>query len=333
MLEAQPLIGYHCSHEQYPPSVLMTHVALAADAGFTAAMCSDHFHPWSERQGHSGFAWSWLGGALSVSTMSFGTVCAPGQRYHPAVIAQATATLAEMFPDRFWLAVGSGEALNESITGGGWPDKATRNARLLESVSMMRALWAGERVSTRGHVVTESARLYSRPQRPPLLIAAALTPETARFAASWADGLITAAGDRDRMRAVVDAFREGAASKPIFLQRTVSYAPTQEAADAAALDQWRHCAVTSEQLAHLTSPAAFDQASASANPHDVLRIVRSSPDIERHIDWLREDATLGFERIYLHNVARDHQAAFLDACGEHLLPAFQIQVDERRLSS
>jgi coenzyme F420-dependent glucose-6-phosphate dehydrogenase len=323
-----PLIGYHCSHEQHPPSALLTHVALAVDAGFIAGMCSDHYHPWSERQGHSGFAWSWLGAALGRSSMSFGTVCAPGQRYHPAVIAQAAATLAEMFPGRFWLAVGSGEALNEAITGAGWPDKATRHARLAESASILRALWAGETVSRRGHVVVDSARLYSRPGQPPPLLGAALTPQTARWVASWADGLITAAGTPDRLRAVVEAFREVADDdKPIFLQRTVSYAPTQAAAEAAALDQWRHCAVSAEQLANLTSPAAFDLTAAHVDRDDVLGVVRASPDIDRHIAWLHEDAALGFDRIYLHNVARDHERAFLDACGAHLLPAFAARGD------
>src|SRR3954452_22971279 len=114
-------LGFHCSHEQLPPSQLLRNLKRAADAGFTAAMCSDHFKPWSLRQGHSGFAWSWLGSALESTAMSLGTVCAPGQRYHPAVIAQAAATLGEMYPHRFWLAIGSGEALNESITGTGWP--------------------------------------------------------------------------------------------------------------------------------------------------------------------------------------------------------------------
>ena len=333
MPRTAPLIGYHCSYEQHAPSALLTHAALAADAGFTAAMCSDHFHPWSERQGQSGFAWSWLGAALARSTMSLGTVCAPGQRYHPAVVAQAAATLADMFPDRFWLAVGSGEALNESITGTGWPDKPTRHARLAEAVSIIRALWAGETVSTRAHIVTESARLYSRPAAPPLLLGAALTPETARFVAAWADGLITAGGPEDEMRAVIDAFRDVAAdSKPIFLQRAVSFGPTQEAAEAAALDQWRQSALPRVQLADLASPAAFDLAAATAMPCDVLRIVRASPDVEQHLAWLHADAALGFERIYLHNVARDHERAFLDACGDRLLPAFTIPGDRRLIS-
>src|SRR5687768_17037489 len=116
-------IGFHASHELYRPSTLLRCVERAEQAGFAAAMCSDHFHPWSDVEGQSGFAWSWLGSALQATRLPFGTVCAPGQRYHPAVIAQAVATLAEMFPSRFWLAVGSGEALNESITGAPWPRK------------------------------------------------------------------------------------------------------------------------------------------------------------------------------------------------------------------
>ena len=93
-------------------------------------MSSDHFSPWSERQGESGFAWSWLGAAMGATTLPFGVVNAPGQRYHPAIVAQAAATLCEMFPGRLWVALGTGEASNEHITGDPWPDKATRNARL-----------------------------------------------------------------------------------------------------------------------------------------------------------------------------------------------------------
>src|SRR4051812_12849148 len=142
------IIGYHFSHEQYPPSELLRYSRMAQEAGFGAGMCSDHFHPWSEA-GQSGFAWSWLGAALEATNFSFGVVCAPGQRYHPALIAQATATLAEMYPGRFWCAFGSGQNLNEHITGSGWPDKATRQARLQESVEIVRALWAGETVNHR----------------------------------------------------------------------------------------------------------------------------------------------------------------------------------------
>jgi coenzyme F420-dependent glucose-6-phosphate dehydrogenase len=254
--------------------------------------------------------------------MSCGTVCAPGQRYHTAVIAQASATLSEMFPDRFWLAVGSGEALNESITGLAWPAKDERNARLEESATIIRALWAGETVTTRGRVITQAARLYSRPARAPLLLGAALTAATARRVGSWADGLITVAGPRDRMRAVVDAFREGAGDdKPLFLQVTVSFARTYDEAASAAYHQWRHCAVTTAQLADLPSPAAFDRACIHVDRRDVLSKVRASSDIDRHVDWLREDCALGFERIYLHNVAWKHQERFIEACADRVIPA------------
>src|SRR5215207_4775745 len=184
-------IGYHASHEQFPPSELLEHVVSAEAAGFDAAMCSDHFAPWSADQGHSGFAWSWLGAALARTRLSFGTVCAPGQRYHPAIIAQAAATLAEMFPERFWVSLGSGEAVNESITGAVWPSANERDARLLESVEVMRALFRGETVDHHGLVTVQEAKLWTRPATPPLLFGAALAPETARWIAGWADGMIT----------------------------------------------------------------------------------------------------------------------------------------------
>src|SRR5687767_3284207 len=138
------LIGYHGSHEQFPPSELLSLVSMAHAAGFRAAMCSDHFNPWSERQGQSGFAWSWLGAAMQATSLPFRVVNAPGQRYHPAIVAQAAATLCELFGDRLWVVLGSGEASNEHITGDAWPDKQTRNARLRECVDVMRALLAGE---------------------------------------------------------------------------------------------------------------------------------------------------------------------------------------------
>ena len=130
-------------------------------------MCSDHFHPWTERQGQSGFAWAWLGAAMQATRLPFGVVYAPGQRYHPAIVAQAAATLAEMFPGRLWVAMGTGQNLNEHITGQPWPPKPDRQARLKEAVDVIRALWAGETVNHDGrwfHV--KDARLYTRPESP-----------------------------------------------------------------------------------------------------------------------------------------------------------------------
>ena len=318
-----PALGFHCSHEQLPPSVLLRHVRLAEEAGFTAAMCSDHFQPWSERQGQSGFAWSWLGAALQATGMTLGTVCAPGQRYHPAVIAQAAATLAEMYSGRFWLAVGSGEALNESITGQPWPPKHDRNGRLQECVEVIRALWAGETVTRRGYTTTVDARLHTRAGQPPMIVAAALTPETARWAGSWADALITVAGPHDAMRQMLDAFREGGGEgKPVFLQVALSCAPTLDECERIAVDQWRQAGLQTAALAEIASPAEFDRASAAVDPAQVISRIRCAPDIDAHFEWLSGVAGLGFERIYLHNVARNHQERFNEQCAARLLPAF-----------
>ena len=320
---ARPVtLGFHCSHEQHSPAELLRLAKLAAAAGFEAAMCSDHFHPWSERQAHSGATWTWLGAAMEATPLSFGTVCAPGQRYHPAIVAQAAATLAVMYPDRFWLAIGSGESLNESITGDPWIPKRERNARLKECADVMRALWRGETVTGSGFVNVHEARLYDVPHRPPLLVGAALTEETARWLGSWADGMVTVAGPRQSMRAVIDAFRDGGGeSKPIFLQVALSFATTDAEAEAAAIDQWRFCALSPRQLADLRTPAEFDAATAQIRPSDVLARVRASADIRRQIAWLEQDAEMGFERIYLHNVARDHQELFVRACAEQALPS------------
>jgi len=320
----KPLIGIHFSHEQHSPSALLRYARLAAEAGFTSGMCSDHLRPWSERQGHSGFAWSWLGSAMAATPMSFGTVCAPGQRYNPVIIAQAAATLAEMYPYRFWLAVGSGEALNEAITGDTWPSKEQRNARLKECVDVMRRLWAGDTVSTNGHVKVKGARLYVKPQRPPMVLGAALSEETAGWVASWADGLITVAFAGDKLRRVVDAFRAGGgADKPMFLQVALSFARTDEEALAAAHDQWRQSTASSEQVADLETPEEFDRVSADATTEDVRSHIRVSANVDQHVAWLKEDLTLGFSRIYLHNVAREYQEQFIGACATRIRPALE----------
>ncbi|RYE94486.1 MAG: LLM class flavin-dependent oxidoreductase, partial [Myxococcales bacterium] len=166
--------GFHASHEQFAPGELLRRVQSASSRGFAHAMCSDHFTPWTAREGvatHSGFAWAWLGAALATTTSTFGLVSAPGQRYHPAIAAQAFATLAEMFPGRFWVSLGSGEFLNEHIVDPTWPDKSERQARLEECVQVMRALFAGETVNHRGRIVVDRARLYTRPETPPPLMA------------------------------------------------------------------------------------------------------------------------------------------------------------------
>lgn len=314
------ILGYHASHEQFPPSRLLKCAELAEKAGFQAGMCSDHYHPWSDAQGQSGFAWSWLGAALQATSLSFGMVCAPGQRYSPALIAQASATLSEMYPERLWCAFGTGQYLNEHITGERWPTKAERNARLIEAVQVIRALWAGETVTHRGSFVVEEAKLYTRPKVPPMIFGAAITPETAEWVAGWADGLITVVQDNAKVKAVAEAFRRGGGEgKPMSLQLHVSYAPTEEEALSQAFSQWRTNVFESRMLSDLKMPAQFESAGKLVRPDDVRDAVRVSSDIGWHIDTLREFIEMGYSRIYIHQVGPD-QERFIEVFGERVLP-------------
>src|SRR5215203_1903773 len=227
-VSGMPKIGYHASHEQFAPSELLKLVRTAENAGFDCAMSSDHFRPWGPAQGQSGFAWSWLGAAMQATSLPYGVISAPGYRYHPAILAQGAATLAEMFPGRFWLALGSGQRLNEDITGGAWPEKRERNARLRECADVIRALLAGETVSHHGRVAVVQAKLYSRPAEPPPLLGAAVTEQTAEEVGAWADGLLTVSATADQMRKVVEAFRRGGGEgKRLVAQVGLNWAPTE----------------------------------------------------------------------------------------------------------
>jgi probable non-F420 flavinoid oxidoreductase len=315
-----PIIGFHVSHEQHRPDRLLDLVRTAEAAGFDAAMCSDHWAPWSEEQGESGFAWSWLGAALEATSLSLGVVNAPGQRYHPAIIAQAAATLSVMYPERFWLAIGSGELMNEHITGDAWPAKAERNARLRECADVIRRLWAGETVTHEGRVTVSEAKLWTRPERPPLLVGAAITPETAGWVADWADALITVAQPDEQLDAVVAAFRgNGGSGKPMYLQVHVAYAPTEEEARAAAFAEWRQNALGSQVLGDLRHPAQMSAAAANVRPQDMDAAVRISSDLGRHVEWLRGDLERGFDALYLHEVGPE-QDRFIDAFARDVLP-------------
>ena len=322
-------IGYHASHEQFAPGELLELAQRAESAGFGGCMCSDHFMPWTDEQGQSGFAWSWLGAALQATSLSMGTVNAPGDRYHPAIIAQAAATLGAMFPGRFWVALGSGEALNEHITGAVWPPKPERNARLRECVDVIRALWAGETVTHRGLVTVVDARVYTLPAEPVRLFVAAVTPETARWGASWADGLLTVGQPRETLEAVIDAFRDGGGDgKPMIVQAKVAYARDDATALQGAHEQWRANIFPSDVLGTLTTPAQFAAAAAPVRPADVATRVHVSSDPARHAEWIARYFELGFDAVYVHNVTTA-QREFIDAYAEHVLPQLAAQGSAR----
>jgi G6PDH family F420-dependent oxidoreductase len=264
-------------------------------------MCSDHLMPWLPDQGHSGFTWSWLGSALQATQLSLGTVTAPGQRYHPVMTAHAIATLAEMYPARIWVALGTGEALNEHVTDDPWPPKPARRERLRECVDIMRALFAGETVTHRGHVRVREAKLYTRPVQMPQLFGAALTVETARWVAQWADGLITIAAEPAKLRPIIEAFREKS-DKPVYVQSALAYAPTERDAEQQAL-AWRHSAVgNSDTKADLETPEQF-AAQCEAMTIDKLRTaVRISASRQQHVDWTAGDFEVGADQVFVHHV-------------------------------
>jgi probable non-F420 flavinoid oxidoreductase len=308
------VVGIHASHEQIAPSALLQAMREAEAAGFERAWSSDHFSPWSERQGESGFAWSWLGAALQTTSLPYGVVNAPGQRYHPAIVAQAAATLAEMFPGRLSVALGTGEFSNEHITGEPWPGKDVRNARLRECVDVMRALFAGEVVDHDGLVRVDRAKLWTLPAEPPPLLATAVSVETAAWASEWADGLITINQPHEHLRRMLDAFG-GRAS----LQVHLSWAPSDEEALRIAHEQWRTNVFSPPLCWDLATVEQFDHASRHVRPDDVRGAVLVSSDLAQHAEWLGEYAELGFEAIYLHHVGTE-QRAFIEAFGEQVLP-------------
>jgi coenzyme F420-dependent glucose-6-phosphate dehydrogenase len=315
-------IGYHASHEQFAPADLLKLVQMAQQAGFKEVLSSDHFFPWSETQGESGFAWAWLGAAMQATNVTFGIVNAPGQRYHPAIIAQAVATLCQMYPQRFWLAAGSGQYLNEHITNEKWPSKAERHQRLRESVDIMRALWRGESVTHLGAVEIYDAKLYTLPQYTPQLLGAALTESTARWMGGWSDGLITTSRPPDQLKKIIDAFKNGGGDgKPIYLKVQLSYDKTYAKAIEGAYRQWKNNIFPSALLADIRSPQGFDAAGSVVRPEDMLASVRISDSLDQHAQWLSQDIEAGVSNLYLHNVNTSQQQ-FIDAFGTEILPQF-----------
>jgi probable non-F420 flavinoid oxidoreductase len=312
-------VGFHASHEQVAPRPLLAAARRAQEAGFDAAMCSDHLAPWSARQGESGFAWSWLGAALATTELPFGVVTAPGQRYHPVIVAQAIATLGAMFPGRFWAALGSGEAMNEHVTGEQWPPKAERDERLRECVDIIRALLDGEEVTHRGSVTVDRARVWSLPEEPPPLIGAAVTPATARRHADWADGLVTVNQPVEVLRSVVGEYRDAGGRGPLALQVHLAWGDDDEAAFGVAHDQWRSNLLPPSLCWDLETPEQFDAVGELARPERVREAVVVDHDAERLADRIAERVTCGFDQVYLHHVGKE-QDAFLEVAAATLLP-------------
>jgi coenzyme F420-dependent glucose-6-phosphate dehydrogenase len=318
-------IGYHASHEQYAPGELLDFLPLVEEAGFVCIMSSDHFAPWSERQGQSGFVWSWLGAAMGRTSLPFGTLAIPiGLRFHPVLIAQAAATLCDMYPGQLqWLALGSGEALNENMVGKGWPPKEERNARLMEGADILRRLFSGEEVSTDGIIKTDRAKLWTLPRQLPSLYAAALTKKTAEKMSVWADGITTVRKEADELKDFTAIYRD----KKKSIQLQICWAKTKEEALEISWKEWRNAALRPEQLSDLRTPQELDQAGEELKARDMDgKIVHIGKAEELHA-LLDTYEQLGFDEVYIHHVGRN-QKEFISFCGSEILKSRFQSVDK-----
>jgi len=312
-------LGYTLACEEHGPRDLVAYARRAEEAGFPFAMISDHFHPWTDRQGHSPHVWSVIGGiATATERLRVGTgVTCPTVRQHPAIVAQAAATCQDMLEGRFVLGVGTGEALNEHILGGPWPSAAVRRDMLEEAVGVIRALWRGGLVEHRGrHYTVENARLYTLPERPPPIVVAAAGPEAATLAGRIGDGFCGTSPD-EQLIARFEAGGDG--SRPKYGQITVCWAQSGEQARSTALEWWPNAAIPGELGQVLPQPAHFEQAAQLVTEEQVAQSVACGPDPAVHLGFVRRFVAAGYDRIFLHQVGPD-QEGFIRFCERELLP-------------
>ena len=316
-----PKIGYSLSSEEFDAPSLVAQAERAERVGFEFAGISDHFHPWVDAQGESPFVWGVLG-AIAARTerleLITGVTC-PTQRIHPAIVAQAAATAAQLMPGRFSLGVGSGENLNEHITGERWPANVERQERLAEAIEVIRSLWEGNLTSHRGkHYTVENARLYSLPEEPPPLLVAVAGGRSVELAAAHGDGLI---GTSPIAESVEQFRREGGEGRPTYGQIHVCWASEEAAARRTAHRVWPNAAISGGYMLEMTTPARFEEAAENVREEDVAESVVCGPDPERHRAAIQEYLDAGYGHVYVHQIG-DDQEGFFDFYEREVLPHF-----------
>jgi coenzyme F420-dependent glucose-6-phosphate dehydrogenase len=312
-------LGYKLSSEEFGPRELVDNARRAEEAGFTFALISDHFHPWIDAQGQSPFVWAVLGGiAEATERLRVGTgVTCPTVRIHPAIIAQAAATVALMFEGRFFLGVGTGENLNEHVVGQRWPATDIRQEMLEEAVEVIRLLWKGGLQSHRGrHYVVETARIYSRPDTPPPIMLAIGGEKGAELAGRIGDGMIGTSPDADTMKIFE---RAGGRRKPRYGELTVCWADNEAKAQKTARKVWPNAAVASALHWELPLPSHFEEAVEDVDEDTIAEEIVCGPDADRHIEKIREYAKAGYDHVCIHQVGPD-QAGFMEFYAREILP-------------
>ncbi|HWB21653.1 MAG TPA: TIGR03557 family F420-dependent LLM class oxidoreductase [Gaiellaceae bacterium] len=319
---------YGAGHEQFPPSVLLRHAQLAEEAGFDGIACSDHYQPWWE-PGESGQAWIWLGAAAqATAACAIGPAVTPAlKRYHPALVAQAFATFEEMFPGRTFLAMGSGESLNESPLGCDWPDGKGQLAAMEEALWIIRRLWDGETLTEQGRFFeTKAAKLHTRPEKPPPLYVSAFHPEAARLAARYGDGLWTLANpEAPKLIEIYRAQRDedGRDAGEIILQASFSW-DEDEAAALEGARVWKGAQPAEYYVEDWHDPKAmYANAEATISDADYKQLSIISSDADEHVRRLLEIEALGPTVISAMNCSGNDPEGAIRVYRDWVLPALR----------
>lgn len=325
-------IGYAAMLEQFHPNDLLEWCPQAEAAGFTAGfMVSEHFHPWTPQQGQSAFAFSFMGALGQVTNLPIGCgVTCPGFRYHPVVVAHAAATLGAMYPGRFWLGLGAGEALNEHVIGGEWPEIGIRSAMLFEAIEVINKLFTGNVVKHDGEYFTlESAKLYTRPEQPVPIYVATAGPVNAKRTGKNADGIITVGAADEKIGTLWDNFADGAReagkdpdTMPKLLQIHLSWAESLAEAEEQAVREWPNGGMAFPKQ-DIRNPEDFANIAKLVRPEHFTNRVLISADLDEHVAHLQKFVDMGFDEIHVHNVGRN-QAEFIKAFGDKVLPQLRL---------
>jgi G6PDH family F420-dependent oxidoreductase len=312
-------VGYFLSSEEFAPTELVRQARMAEEAGFDGLWISDHFHPWNDEQGHSGFVWSTIGAlAQATSRMKVTTaVTCPIVRIHPAIIAHAAATCAMLLEGRFALGLGTGEALNEHILGDNWPAVDTRLEMLEEAVEVIRTLWQGGMQSYRGrHYRLENARIYDLPQQTPPILVSGFGSKSTSLAARIGDGYCTVGPDAE----AVESFRSEAGAEKLVAGGMKACVAEEEQQGRATVHRiWPNEALPGELAQILPTPAHFEQASELISAEQASEDVPCGPDPERQLEAIRAYAEAGFDELYIQQVGNE-QERFFELYATEILP-------------
>jgi G6PDH family F420-dependent oxidoreductase len=297
-------IGYKLASEAFGPQELIRQAVLAEQSGFDFVEMSDHYHPWLDAQGHSSFTWSVLP-VVAAKTERIGLatgVTCPSVRYHPAIIAQAAATLAILTDGRFTLGVGAGERLNEHVVGVGFPARRMRHERFREALEIIRLLWQGGYRSYEGrYLQLEDARVFDLPEELPVIAVAASGPASAGIAADLGDGLFAVEPDGD----LVSTWQRLGGSGPAYAEIPLAWAPDDDTAAQAVLEKNRFALTGWKVMAELPNPVNFAAATTSVTAEQVKAQFACGPDVTRHLEVAQQFVNAGFDHLVTLNAGPD----------------------------